>query len=137
MDEQNAVYQISIKVLLKKEKEFLFLKNESGDKLDLPGGRIRESDKDIALEKILGREIKEELGNIKYKLNKPAFYYRRFFKDFKVFIIVYEADLMSMAIRLSREHSSYAWINPEKYKFKPLEFFGKEEYLAFKKYFNK
>ncbi len=73
-----ATYQVGLKILLKKEDKFLFLIDSSTGFLDLPGGRIDEIEHETQLTEIIAREVNEELGeNIKYKLGKPIFQFRR------------------------------------------------------------
>ena len=143
MKRDYALYQVALKAMMKKNGRVLFLRlNESENRLDLPGGRIDNVESKVPLEKILDRELREELGNdVKYKLGKPLFQFRRAtkskFKGIFNLLTVYETKYISGKIRLSPEHTSYEWINPTRYKFKPKDFFNKEEYLAFKKYFSR
>lgn len=75
-----ANYHISLKVLLKKGREYLFLKDARGEHYDLPGGRIDTNEHHIPLTAVLDREVREELGNdVKYVLGEPVFNYRRHF----------------------------------------------------------
>lgn len=135
-----AMYHVGLKILLKKGDEFLFLTHAAGKRFDLPGGRIDDVEHTTALVEILAREVREELGEgMKYKLGKPAFQFRRHFesegKNVHVFLVVYEAEYLSGEIQLSAEHSGYQWINPRKVDLEEEDFFHKEEFLAFKKYF--
>ena len=133
-----ALYHVGLKILLKKGDDFLFLTVADGKEFDLPGGRIDDVEHTTPLTEIIAREVGEELGeNIKYKLGKPIFQFRRHFenKGWHIFLTVYEAEYLSGEIQLSAEHSRYQWINPIKIDFKEENFFHKEEYLAFKKYF--
>lgn len=132
----HAYYQVALKILLKKDDNFLFLK--VGDKFDLPGGRIDENEHDVELTKIMEREVCEELGpKLKYQLGEPILHFRRHFpkKDLHVFIIVFKADYLSGEIVLSDEHSGFEWINPKQI-IEENSFFSKEEFLSFKQYFN-
>ena len=126
-------------MLLKKGNKFLFLKTAAKPIFwDLPGGRIDNVERNVPLEKILAREIKEELGNkIKYKLGGPIFQFRRKGRNGACFnlLTVYEAKFLGGGVELSFEHSDYEWTDPKKYKFKEKDFFNKEEYAAFMKYF--
>jgi 8-oxo-dGTP pyrophosphatase MutT (NUDIX family) len=138
MTRDYAIYQVSLKILLRKGNEFLFLKSANGKYWDLPGGRIDNVENDVPLEKILTREVKEELGsNLKYKLGKSVLQYRKFPKSMKLplFFSVYEAEYLSGDIKLSFEHSSHSWLDPKKYKLNRSEFASEGEYLAFKEYF--
>jgi len=134
----HALYYVSMKVLLKKGDVFLFLMDAVGKYFDLPGGRIDNVEYITPLTEIIAREVSEELGEeIKYKLGKSVFQFRRHFEDqrWHVFLIVYEAEYVSGEIKLSAEHGGFQWINPRKTNFKEEQFFNKEEYLAFKMYF--
>ena len=133
-----AIYHVGLKVLLKKGDEFLFLTDAVGKRFDLPGGRIDDVEHTTPLIEVIAREVGEELGEeLKYKLGKPVFQFRRHFesKELHIFLTVYEADYLSGEIKLSTEHSNYQWINPRKVDLKEEDFFHKEEYLAFEKYF--
>lgn len=137
MKRDYATYHVGLKILLRKNNEYLFLRGKNQKRFDFPGGRIDTVEHKTPIEKILDREIKEELGNsIKYKLGIPAFFYRRHFpeKKWHVFIVVYEAKYISGEIELSNEHSSLEWINPKNYKWKEEEFVNKEEFQAITKY---
>ena len=133
-----AIYHVGLKVLLKKGNEFLFLTDAVGKHFDLPDGRIDDVEHTTPLTEVIAREVSEELGEeIKYKLGKPVFQFRRHFesKGLHIFLTVYEAEYLSGEIKLSAEHSDFQWINPRKIDLKEEQFFHKEEYLAFKKYF--
>lgn len=132
-----GVFHVALKILLRKKGKFLFLRSASGKHWDLPGGRIDNVEYDTPLAQVLRREVREELAGVKYKLGKAALQYRRFFepRGIYIFITVFEADYLGGRIKLSDEHSSYAWIEPNRFKLNPKEFFSKEEYLAFRRYF--
>ncbi|MEK7659227.1 MAG: NUDIX hydrolase [Patescibacteria group bacterium] len=133
-----AIYHVGLKVLLKKGDDFLFLTDSVGKHFDLPGGRIDDIEHTTPLTEVIVREVGEELGeSIKYKLGKPVFQFRRHFesKGLHIFLTVYEAEYLSGEIKLSAEHSNFQWINPRKVDLEEKDFFHKEEYLAFKKYF--
>ncbi len=135
----HALYQVSLKVLIKKGDEFLFLKTSGHKLLDLPGGRIDVSEHDVPIEKIIAREVQEELGKeIKYKLGKPVFQFRRATKTKNIpcFITVYETEYLSGDVQLSDEHDNYRWMDPRKIGFEEKIFFSKEERLAFEAYFD-
>ena len=112
-----AIYHVGLKVLLKKEDEFLFLTDAVGKHFDLPGGRIDDVEHTTPLIEVIAREVSEKLGEeIKYKLGKPVFQFRRHFesKGLHIFLTVYEAEYLSGEIKLSAEHSDFQWINPRK-----------------------
>ena len=139
-EKEYATYQVSLKALIKKNDEFLFLRTPRRKLFDLPGGRIDEVEKEgTPLADVLAREAREELGNgLKYRLGKLIIQFRRNSKlnHTPVFIAVYEAEYISGEPQLSNEHSGYQWINPKKEVLKRDDFFNDEEYVAFKAYFD-
>jgi 8-oxo-dGTP pyrophosphatase MutT (NUDIX family) len=139
MKRDYAMYQVALKLLLKRGNLILFLKTADDGMEDLPGGRIDNVESKVPLEKILAREVREELGpHVKYKLGKPLFQFRRLIpsRNLYNFLTVYEGTYVSGKIKLSPEHSGYEWINPKTYRLQRKNFFNnQEEYNAFKKYF--
>lgn len=139
MKRDYALCWVGLKLLLKKDRKILFLKTAMNPVFwDLPGGRIDNVEGKVPLEKILEREIREELGNkVKYKLGRPVFQFRRKGRNGACFnlLTAYEAKYLGGKINLSFEHSAYEWVDPKKYKFNKNDFFNKEEYRAFTKYF--
>ena len=138
MNKKHAIFLIAFKLLLRKDNKVLFLRlaeEKFLNVLDLPGGRADEGEEEIPFLEILEREVKEEIGeDVKYNLGKLAFQnYRRVQKPYAL-INVYEGEYLSGDIKLSPEHISYEWIDPQTYKFRKEEFFNEEEYLAFKEY---
>jgi len=134
-----ANYHVGLKILLRKDNDFFFLRTPSGKHFDLPGGRIDNVEHNIPLAEIIEREVGEELGEeIKYKIGKPIFQFRRHFEDNgqHIFLTVYEAEYLSGDIQLSSEHSKYEWLNPKTAVLKESDFFGEEEFLAVKNYFD-
>jgi len=76
-----AIYQVALKIFLRNGRNVLFLKDDKG-KWDLPGGRIDTVESKVPLEKILAREVGEELGRkVKYDLKLPAVQFRRFIRS--------------------------------------------------------
>jgi 8-oxo-dGTP pyrophosphatase MutT (NUDIX family) len=127
-----------MKILLKKGEKFLFLKNPHG-KFDLPGGRIDESERRLPFDKVIAREVSEELGpDLRYRLGPPLFLFRRFFpeRNWAILILVFAADFREGGISLSEEHVAMEWINPAERPLIESEFFDKEEFEAFKAYFS-
>ncbi len=137
MERGYGIFHVALKVLLRKGDTYLFLKTKKGH-LDLPGGRIDNVEYETPLLEVIDREIREELGEISYKIGKPIFQYRRHFKDLGiyVFLTVYEAEFIAGEITLSDEHSDYEWINAKTHQFTLKEFYHREELAVFKKYFN-
>jgi 8-oxo-dGTP pyrophosphatase MutT (NUDIX family) len=133
-----ASFQIALKVLLKKDGEYLFLTDVNTGKLDLPGGRIDGAEYNTPLSEVIKREVGEELGNdLKYELGKPIFQFRARIKNDEsyIFITVYEANYISGSIRLSSEHNKHHWIDIKGTKLQEGSFFNNEAYSAFKRYF--
>lgn len=118
-------YQISLKIFLKnKKEEFLVLGGQPNGVFaglyDFPGGRINKTEFSTPLVSILKRELKEEVGDIKYKLNpKPVSIGRHLLpamfsklkKDIHILYLFFEAKYVSGQIKISPEHTSYKWIN--------------------------
>jgi 8-oxo-dGTP pyrophosphatase MutT (NUDIX family) len=134
---KQEIYHVSMKVLLREKDKVLFLYDSDENNLDLPGGRIDDTEQDVPLSEIIKREVEEELGaEIKYKLGNPAFQFRRYFKDddLHIFITVYEAEFLSGEIKLSSEHGHYEWMDLKNLELEKINFFSEEEYSAFKNY---
>lgn len=135
-----ANYQVALKLLLRRGRTVLFLRSAYDNRWDLPGGRIDNVEVKIPLEKILAREIREELGpTLQYQLGKPLFQYRRWVSGFGTykFLTVYAGQYLRGDILLSSEHRSFQWINPRQYRFRPSDFIGQEEYRAFLRHFGR
>src|SRR3989344_5104870 len=122
-----ATYFVAVKIFLEHQGKFLVLKDNLGD-WDIPGGRIKESEFNIMLEKIIVRKMKEELGrSIKYKIEKPVVFMQHKRREavmgnpeVKIFAIGYKARYLKGEIRLSGRHTEQLWISkktfkPEKY----------------------
>ena len=140
MRKDYATFNIGFKILLKKDNKVLFLRmthKKYFNLLDLPGGRVDKGEEGTSPEKILNREVQEEIGKgVKYKLGNLAFQNWRHDSLRKIYTLinVYEARYLFGEIKLSPEHLNYEWIDPKKYKFRKKDFFCEEEYFAFKKY---
>lgn len=133
-----ANYHVGMKLLLWKGNEVLLLKEAKTGKLDLPGGRIDDSEDNISLFDVLKREVTEELGTqVAYEVGPFLFHYRRFRpeKNVRIFSNVFGGTYLGGDIELSGEHSSYEWTNPFTREFSKEEFFNEEEYHAFVDYF--
>lgn len=141
MKRDYGIFQVGLKILLRRGSKVLFLRDDQG--LDLPGGRIDNVEYRTSLEKIVAREVREELGpKLKYLLGNPIFHFRRARrgKDANprhVFLVIFDAQWKAGEIKLSFEHSEYTWIDPKKYRLKRSDFGQEEEYRAFKQYFSK
>ena len=138
MKRDYGVFHVGLNVLMQKGDKFLFLRGEDGH-LDMPGGRIDNVEMTTPPEKVIAREIKEELGSeLKYKLGSPVFTFRQFFpkRNIWIFKVYYLAEYISGEIKLSHEHTAYKWVKAEEVKnFGVKEFYSPEEKKAFVKYF--
>ncbi len=115
-------YQISLKIILNNKKgETLILKSHSTGtfkgKFDLPGGRVEDNEFEKPIEKIIAREIKEEIGNVKFKINlKPAGIGRYITakRKTRIFYILFEAKYQSGKVKISEEHMDFKWVKLNK-----------------------
>ncbi len=133
-----AYFQISTKALLKRDKEILLLITNDGY-YDFPGGRMDKSEIDFDLEKILIRELQEELGkNLKFKINDIVFAAKRHYDknnlDHHVLALFFEVNYLAGNILLSDEHVKSQWIDPKSILKYPQKFISQDEYNQFKKY---
>ena len=88
--------------------------------LDLPGGKIQESERD--LNKALQREVFEET-NLRIRIKHPFYTnYWEFPKDSphrnkgkKIFLIYYVCEYISGKVKISDEHDWYKWVNKDGY----------------------
>jgi len=133
-----ATFNISFKLILRKNDKILILTESATGFLDFPGGRIEKNEVKLPIKDLFKREITEELGkDVKYKILGPIIQYRRYNKYTKIHALItaYEAKYLSGDIKLSSEHSKYEWVNPKKYNLKDKKINNDEERLAIKNYF--
>lgn len=136
---KKALYNISLKVILRHDDEFLILTNDE-NKFDLPGGRIDDDEHRKPLADIVSREISEELGErFRFDLGLPVMHFRRVFDDdnLYVFIVVFSATATSDEIVISEEYNGMLWLKPEEIISDENKFYSQEEYNAFKSFFMK
>jgi hypothetical protein len=136
--ESQAYYQVGLKLLLRKDGEFLFLKPPVGTCFDLPGGRMGKADAALPLSDFLYKKVAEELGpSLKFKVKGPLFQYTRYFRplNLRVFITVYEGVYISGPIQTSRSYLGHQWLNPIEHIFEPKNFMNMEEFRAFRHHF--
>ncbi len=134
-----AKYQVSLKILLRKEDCILILKDSDGV-IDLPGGRIDVKEARGPFLSVIEREVSEELGeNMKYELGPHVMTFVRHLSEQKepVLILVFEANYIKGNVFLSDEHKLYEWINPSKENFSRKDFYSNDEYHLFLEYFKK
>jgi 8-oxo-dGTP pyrophosphatase MutT (NUDIX family) len=117
-------YEISLKILLKNFRgEILAVKARDDSSwapyYELPGGRIEVHEFRVPFQKTIARELREELGPVKYRLNlQPVGLGRHLISanfssthDTKhVLLILFEARFLGGAIKISDEHTGYKWV---------------------------
>ena len=118
---KNKISYIGVKALIaNKDGKVLVTQEpthfEGGGRWELPGGKIAEGEEETALEEILLREIREELGTafqvtigaitdvMRRPWNKPGA-----LAD-QVMLVVYKCQHQGGEIELSEENNSFAWI---------------------------
>lgn len=128
MKKEHDYYQLSLKVIMKNNKgEILSLGTPNNSSYagfyDFPGGRIEKQEFTTPLTDVLKREVKEEIGNIEYKLNPiPVSVGRHILKtkisglaEYKhILYLFFEAHYISGDIIISNEHTGYKWFDMEK-----------------------
>jgi 8-oxo-dGTP pyrophosphatase MutT (NUDIX family) len=121
-------YQVSLKIILKNSTgEILLMKAQNKDTYagfyDLPGGRINVNEFTVPLPDIVRREVREEIGEVKYELNpKPVAVARHTIpasisvhkRDVHVLYLLYEGLYIDGEVTVSREHTGFTWVNPLK-----------------------
>jgi 8-oxo-dGTP diphosphatase len=133
-----AFFNVSFKLILRKNNKILALTESATGFLDFPGGRIEKNEIKLPIKDLFKREIVEELGrDVKYKIMGPAIQYRRYNKYTKMHVLItaYEAKYLSGQIKLSGEHSKYEWVDPNKYNLRNKKINNEEEKSAFESYF--
>jgi len=117
---QNKSFEVSLKlILLNKKGEALLLGGVKNGSLsghyDFPGGRIQVGEEKKSFEKILRREVAEEIGsNVKYKLNKPVSLARHMYVspsrgEINLVWVLFEGEYLGGKIKISDEHIGIAW----------------------------
>jgi 8-oxo-dGTP pyrophosphatase MutT (NUDIX family) len=121
-------YEISLKVILKNAQgQILAVKAREDTSwapyYELPGGRIEVHEFRTPLINTIKRELREELGSIKYKLRlKPVGIGRHLIPsrfssthDNKhVLILLFEGKFLGGKIKISDEHSAFQWVTLSK-----------------------
>jgi 8-oxo-dGTP diphosphatase len=120
--------QIATTALIVKDKSFLVIKRATQDEIGkegswtLPGGRV-EAYEDP--NKSVLREVKEETG-LNVKLIKPILVWSIRKDDVWRIVIHYLCEYKKGKVKLSKEHSDFAWIKFEDLKKVKLEKWIKE-----------
>lgn len=127
MKKQKDLYQVSLKVLLKNNKgEVLVLKAVDNGSYagfyDLPGGRIDTDEFETNFSEIIAREMKEEIGDIQYRLDSAPVAVGRHRipaklttagKELHVLYLFFSAEYLNGEIKTSDEHMGLQWLNLE------------------------
>lgn len=127
VSKEKDFFQISLKIILKnKQGQILGLKGIKGgvyeDYFDLPGGRIDTDEFRKSFGKIIARELKEEIGNVKYELNprpvslgwhltRGKILINHKEREVRVMYICFAARYLSGKIKISDEHEYYQWLS--------------------------
>ena len=137
---KQAAFQVSLKILLRNDKNVLLTRGSEGD-IDLPGGRIDVGEENMPFEDVVAREITEELGkDVKFRLGPILFINRIDRSKYERWVlhIVFDAEYISGDIKLSDEHTSYKWVDRRLYQISKKDFHAEdqEKYETFKAYFD-
>ncbi len=142
---EKDLYFVAVKVFLE-QKGTLFIFKDRFGAWDLPGGRLRETDFQTPLGKVVARKIKEELGlAVRYKLGEPVVFMRHERMEHltsgkkekrRIFAVGYQAKYLSGKINLGKNHVASEWValknfHPEKH-FTGGWLLGVQQYLKLK-----
>ena len=138
--QKQAVFQISVKILMRDGNKVLLTRAQEGD-IDLPGGRIDIGEEMIPFGDTIAREVREELGeSVKFRLGPVLFVHHvgNTKQEGWILNIVFDAEYISGSIKLSDEHVSYEWVNGKTYELAREDFSpeDQEKYEAFKNHFD-
>jgi 8-oxo-dGTP diphosphatase len=127
----HALYQITIKALLFKEERILVLITPD-NYIDFPGGRVDESERELAWTEALKREVSEELGDsVIIGIGQTLFVSKRqYHKNGKtnyMAAIFFRCNYITGEINLSDEHSNYEWLTQEEILSSKLKFISEDE----------
>lgn len=133
MQQEKDTYFVAVKVFLMDEADrLLIIRDIYDDGWDIPGGRLRKVDFNIALEEVVNRKIEEELGKqVKYNLGKPVVFMRHEREELlssgekekrRIFAVGYQAKYLDGEIQLGNYLKDYKWVD--------LKTFVPENYLV-------
>lgn len=134
-----ALFEVSLKAIIKRGDSVLTLTNLQ-DKLDFPGGRISTDEMGTPLEKILLREIREELGdNLTLIVGALRFTSQRTYTYdgvvHNVLCLFCEAIYISGEPVLSDEHNAWEWSKPCELLKDKSHFQSEDEFIQFENHF--
>ncbi|MDP3964541.1 MAG: NUDIX hydrolase [bacterium] len=124
MPPSNKNFHVGLKAIIRRNSEFLGVKNTRNRYWTLPGGRIEERDLDLPVIECLRRELLEELGlrakieigkvfdMIKYKTSPDDHSPNQ-----KIFLICYDCQFDGGEIVLKKDElEQFEWLDKENYK---------------------
>lgn len=138
----HALYQVALKLLVKRNDLYLTLYTNDGF-VDFPGGRIDASEYELPFNESLQREIKEELGDdVVLDVGSIAFICKRAYtfngQNNRILAVYYVSIIVGGEIKLSDEHAKYHWLTvDELLTLKPEQFVSLDEYEQMTTYFRK
>ena len=106
-DEVADKFPVSLKIIIRDDDRFLFLKNER-DEWDLPGGKINYKE---PIEICIKREVLEETKLAIREIELVDFF-KTDFNGVEVCIVLYTAEILSKnAVNISFEHNDFNFFN--------------------------
>lgn len=130
MKKTKDLYQVSLKVILRNNKnEILALKAVASGSYagfyDFPGGRINNDEFNVPFMEIASREVIEEVGAVKFKINPVPIAAGRHLipakltssgLDIKVLYLFFVGQYLGGEITISQEHTGFIWLDLSKIK---------------------
>lgn len=118
MEQNEKLFYVGLKAFIASGDKLLIFReaeypNAPGvRKWEIPGGRIQHSEIKYALIDVLLREVREECGeSLQIKVGEMFYAFRRQFPDGSwVFLAGYDCQYISGEVKLSHEHTDFAWI---------------------------
>lgn len=117
MPKEKQKFEVGLKAFIIKKNSLLIVQDSKTSKWEVPGGRIDKGEENSPIEKILFRELNEELGeDFKIKLG-PIFtsWIRATQKGF-LFLVGWIAWYQRGEIKLSPEHIRYQWVDEKSWQ---------------------
>lgn len=107
----------AVKALVVKDNKYLFVKRAADSSFfpglwDLPGGKVEPGEE---LGKALAREVREETG-LSIEPNKTMQEFLVTEKATDIKLTVFSTKLFPGKVKLSKDHSAFAWLSKEELK---------------------